>query len=263
MKQLPIGTMILDHSPEIVYPYIDFMASLGMTCCQMCRVFDDLLTDRAASDRLTGTLRDKGIELVSIFMHLRVREGGNGLVSPAERAARFASGCRQMAWASRYGVKYISCHAGYFPQAETAEYEAWIADMRELIRFAGDMGEEFLFETGPESMEDLGHALEDLDEKNAGINFDPANLLWYNKTEPAVFAERLHPYFRLIHCKDAVRPAPGENCGHETVLGEGGTHFFQLLETVLAKGFRGPLVIEREIPFGEERCRDLTNAYAK
>lgn len=263
MNELPIGTMILDHAPEHFYPYVDFMASIGMTCAQICRVTDDLTTNKAESDRLIGYLRDKGIAPLSIFLHTRARDGGNSLVSMPERPARMVSACRQMAWGSRYGVKYISCHVGIFPKADTAEYDAWIADMQELIRFAGDMGEFFLFETGPEAAEDLERALTAIGEKNAGINFDPANLLWYNKTEPAVFAEKLFPWFRLIHCKDAVRPLPGEEYGHETVLGEGGTHFFELLESLLAKNFRGPLIIEREIPFGEERCRDLTNASAK
>ena len=264
MEKLSIGTMIMDHTEDVLYPYIDFMASLGMTSCQICRVTDDLLNDRAASDRFINYLREKKIEPVSIFLHTRVRAGGNGLVSDAERPARFVSACRQMAWGARYGVKYISCHVGGFPEHGTADYDRWIADMQELIRFAADMGQDFLFETGPEPAEDLKQALEDLNEKNAGINFDPANLLWYDKTDPAEFAEMLFPYFRLIHCKDAVRPVPGgEWHGEETVLGEGGTNFFALLESLLKKGFRGPLIIEREIPFGEERCRDLTVASAK
>ena len=81
MEKLSVGTMIMDHTEELLYPYIDFMASCGMTSCQICRVTDDLLNDRAASDRFINYLREKKIDPVSMFLHTRVRDGGNGLVS--------------------------------------------------------------------------------------------------------------------------------------------------------------------------------------
>ena len=258
--------MILDHAEENLYPYLDFMASLGMNCCQICRLPEEKLQangENADTKKFIACLAEKKIAPISIFLNLRARPEGNGLVSEPERAARFVSCCRQMAWGARCGVKYDSCHVGNFPEAGTAEYESWIADMRNLVEFADDMGQDFLFETGPESAEDLERAINDIGKKNVGINFDPANLLIYDKTDPAEFVERLFPHIRLVHCKDARRPVDGAEYGKETVLGEGDTNFFPLLDSILAKGFRGPLVIEREIPFGEARCKDLREASAK
>ena len=63
-----------------------------------------------------------------------------------------------------------------------------------------------------------------------------------------------------IHCKDAVRPQPGCEFGHETRLGEGGTRFRELFRRLYERGYRGPLTIEREIAEGEERNRDIRNA---
>lgn len=266
MKELQIGTMITDHTEENLYPYLDFMASLGMNCCQICRLPEEKLMangENADTKKFIAYLEEKKIAPVSIFLNLRVRPGRSGLVPVPERASRFASCCRQMAWGAKYGVKYDSCHVGIFPEAGTEEYEAWIADMRELINFADDMGQYFLFETGPETAEDLERAITDIGKKNVGINFDPANLLIYDKTDPEVFVERLFPHIKLVHCKDARRPVDGAEYGKETVLGEGDTNFFPLLDSILARGFRGPLVIEREIPYGEARNKDLTEACAK
>ena len=266
MSILPIGTMIRDHSEENLYPYLDFLASLGMNCCQICRMPETKLAangNNEESEKFVAYLRKTGLVPISIFLNLRVRTGGNGLVSPAERAARFVFSCRQMTWGAKNGVKYFTCHAGVFPKSGTPEYDAWIADMKEFVRFAGDLGEDFLFETGPESADDLGQAICDIDEKNVGINFDPANLLIYDKTDPAEFVDKLFPYIRLVHCKDSRRPLDGAAHGKETVLGEGDTNFFPLLDSILARGFRGPLVIEREIPAGEQLCKDTAEAYAK
>ena len=266
MNVLPIGTMIRDHSEENLYPFLDFLAELGMNCCQICRMPEEKLAangENEESRKFTGYLREKGIEPISIFLNLRVRTGGNGLVSPAERAARFVFCCRQMAWGAKHGVKYFTCHAGVFPKCGTPEYAAWVADMKELVKFAGDLGEDFLFETGPESADDLKQTILDIDEKNVGVNFDPANLLIYDQTDPAEFVEKLFPHIRLVHCKDARRPLDGAAHGKETVLGEGDTNFFPLLDSILAKGFRGPLVIEREIPAGEQFRKDVSESYAK
>ena len=114
--------------------------------------------------------------------------------------------------------------------------------------------------SGTETPENLRQLLEDLGEPNAGINFDPANLLIYNNGSPAELAEKLSSKIRVVHCKDANYPAEGETRGHETPLGKGGTDFVALLKRLVAGGFRGPLIIEREIPSGPEQEKDIIEA---
>ena len=83
---------------------------------------------------------------------------------------------------------------------------------------------------------------------------------YYNQDDPAVLVEEMWQYIKVVHCKDAVRPAAGEPHGHETVLGQGGTNFVQLMHTLLGKGYRGPLIIERELPYGPEQQKDVAEA---
>ncbi len=167
-----------------------------------------------------------------------------------------------MLWGGRIGVRYISCHAGVFPEVGTREFADFAKDMKFLARFAADLGQDFLFETGPESAETLQTAMEMIDEDNTGINFDPANLLIYNQTEPTLFVERLFHKIRLIHCKDGKRPEPGQRRGSQFPLGQGDTHFEDLLRMILSKGFRGPLILERETPHDDTHFDEQRKAFS-
>ena len=50
--------------------------------------------------------------------------------------------------------------------------------------------------------------------------------------------------------------------GKETPLGKGDTRFAGLLLQLVNRGFRGPLIIERELPLGPEQQRDVAEAIA-
>jgi sugar phosphate isomerase/epimerase len=132
--------------------------------------------------------------------------------------------------------------------------------MKPLLRFAATCGQEFLFETGSETADGLHGLLEDIGEPNAGVNFDPANVLIYGKGDPAEFVAKFGSRIKVVHCKDANPPEAGAARGRETPLGKGSTHFSALLGRLLDSGFCGPLVIERELPPGPEQERDVAEA---
>lgn len=80
-----------------------------------------------------------------------------------DRAERMILSCRQMDWGKRYGIRYITCHAGFVPEERNEFYERFIADMKQLVRFAAANGQEFLFETGTEADEGIpGHLQEEI-----------------------------------------------------------------------------------------------------
>ena len=167
---------------------------------------------------------------------------------------------RQMEWAVRRGVRLVSCHAGFLAGKRDPFYAGFVADMKQLLRFAAACGQEFLFETGSETADGLHGLLEDIGEPNAGVNFDPANVLIYGKGDPAEFVAKFGSRIKVVHCKDANPPEAGAARGRETPLGRGSTHFASLLGNLLDSGFRGPLVIERELPPGPEQERDVAEA---
>ena len=66
------------------------------------------------------------------------------------------------------------------------------------------------FETGQETAELLRRTLDELKCSNLKVNFDPANVLLYDKGDPLRAVEILGPDIRSVHVKDANRPTtPG------------------------------------------------------
>jgi sugar phosphate isomerase/epimerase len=262
-----VGTLL--RCGDVTERRIAFFREAGLDCLQIAGVYEDWLAPtpeaRKASDELFDLFKKYGMAVPSLFLSYTGQDWNNpeetvGLVPAATRSARMVATCRQMEWAARRGIRLISCHAGFLSGERDAFHARFVDDMKQLLRFAAACGQEFLFETGSETAEGLNQLLEDIGEPNAGINFDPANILIYGKGDPAQFAEKLGSRIKLVHCKDANPPAAEAVRGRETPLGKGSTNFATLLKRVLDSGFQGPLVIERELPPGPEQEKDVAEA---
>ena len=262
-----IGTIL--RCGQITEERVGFFRKIGLDCFQIAGVLEEWLAPtpaaRQASDAFFELFRKYDMTVPTMFLSYAGQNwadprNGIGLFPLPTRTERMLLSCRQLEWAARYGIKLIACHAGFVPEEKGEFYDRLIADMKQLLRFAASYGQEFLFETGTETPETLRQLLEDLGEPNAGVNFDPANLLIYNNGDPAELAEKLFSRIRVVHCKDANYPAAGEVRGHETPLGKGETRFVALLERLVAGGFRGPLIIERELRPGPEQEKDIAEA---
>ena len=261
-----IGTIL--RCGQITEGRVAFFREAGLDCFQIAGVYEDWLAPtseaRRASDGFFELFRKYGMTVPTMFLSYAGQwdnpKAGFGLVPVPTRSERMVVSCRQMAWAARYGITFITCHAGILPEKKGDFYNRFVADMKQLIRFAAALGQEFLFETGTETPEDLRRLLEDLGEPNVGINFDPANLLIYGNGDPAELVDKLGDRIRVVHCKDANPPADGAVRGRETPLGKGSTNFAALLRRLLDSGFRGPLIIERELPPGPEQEKDIAEA---
>ena len=260
--ELRIGTLL--RLPQMTAEMIAFLKSAGLETTQIARASDDWMNGAAGvrkSEESFKLLAEHGLDCVSLFMMMAPGTTGDGFVTEEWRAARMLFATRQLLWAKKHGIQYITCHVGALSNiGEGDAYKRLVADFQQLLRFAEENGQFFLFETGPESVAGLKKIFADINSPNLGINFDPANFLYYNQDDPAVLVEEMWQYIKVVHCKDAVRPASGEPHGHETVLGQGGTNFVQLMHALLGKGYRGPLIIERELPYGPEQQKDVAEA---
>src|SRR4030095_8184239 len=83
------------------------------------------------------------------------------------------------------GLKLVTFHAGFLPHEKgDPEFEK----LQHRIRLVADLfaakGIDLAFETGQESAETLKGFLEKLGRSNMGVNFDPANMLLYDKGDP-------------------------------------------------------------------------------
>ncbi|HVV71824.1 MAG TPA: sugar phosphate isomerase/epimerase family protein [Verrucomicrobiae bacterium] len=157
------------------------------------------------------------------------------------------------------GLELVTFHAGFVPQDEADPAFAKMVDRLRKVAdiFASDhvlLG----LETGQETATALLHLLGKLDRTNVVVNFDPANMLLYDKGNPLEALRALGPWIKQVHIKDAVRTKQPGTWGEEVPAGTGQVDlrsFFRILDELK---FSGDFVIEREA--GSRRVEDIRHA---
>ena len=84
----------------------------------------------------------------------------------------------------RLGVKYLSMHAGFIDHNDVEYARKFYDRIKMLADAAGENGIKLLLETGQESAAELREFLEELKHGAVGVNFDPANMILYDKGDP-------------------------------------------------------------------------------
>lgn len=156
------------------------------------------------------------------------------------------------------GSEYIMMHVGFLDHTDAAYAKKFYERVRYLGDRASEEGISLLMETGQETAEELQRFVEELNHPNVLLNFDPANLILYNKDEPLSALRRLAPWIRHIHIKDALRTAVPGTWGSEVAWGDGQVNAFAFLNTLAEVGYTGAIAVEREA--GEQRVKDITTA---
>ena len=159
------------------------------------------------------------------------------------------------------GARYLSMHAGFIDSSDDKNTEK----LRERIKHLADAAAEnqimLLMETGQETAAGLHEFLEDLNHPAVAVNFDPANMILYNKGNPVEALKTLQGWVEHIHIKDAVRAKEPGRWGLEVPWGEGQVGANDFLRALDEIGFEGVLAIEREA--GDDRFGDIKLAVEK
>jgi sugar phosphate isomerase/epimerase len=178
-----------------------------------------------------------------------------GVVPDATWPETFANFKQMVAIAQRAGLDQVTFHAGFLPHdAADPEYIKLSKRLGQVADLFADHGLTCSLETGQEEAPALRHFLEELGKPNVGVNFDPANLILYDKGDPIAGLKTLLAHVRSCHIKDAKRTRVPGTWGEEVVVGTGEVDwpaFFATLES----GFNGTLALEREA--GDSRLADL------
>ena len=184
-----------------------------------------------------------------------------GIVPIKYRTERVKQLKAQLDFVGACGVKLISTHAGFIPESPNdPAYDGVVNTLRELADYAAQYGIWFNLETGQETPTTLRRVIIDTGAENIGINLDPANLMMYGKANPVDAVGVFGEYVRSVHIKDGCYPTGDmKKLGNEMPVGEGMVDFAALLPALEAKGFNGPLVIEREIS-GPKQVEDVKRA---
>lgn len=157
------------------------------------------------------------------------------------------------------GLTDLMLHAGFLPEPDDPDRKPFLDTLGQVSGLAQAQGITVAFETGQETADLLRRTLDDLRCANLKVNFDPANVLLYDKGDPLRAVEILGPDIRSVHVKDARRPAQPGTWGEEVPLGQGQVNIKAFVQTLKKVGYRGPLCIEREVGTQEERVRDLAH----
>ncbi len=155
------------------------------------------------------------------------------------------------------GLSDLMLHAGFIPERSSPDRDPFLETLKTAAAAARSAGVTLAFETGQEQASLLRLTLDELAEPSLKINFDPANMLLYDMGDPIEAVRILGPDIKSVHCKDAKRPTTSGEWGTEVPLGEGEVDFPQFLKTLHEVGYRGPLMIEREVGDQAARIRDI------
>jgi len=161
--------------------------------------------------------------------------------------------------AQRMGLPLVTFHAGFLPHEESdPSFAKLIARLRQVADLFAGKKIAVGLETGQEVADTMATFLKKLDRANVGVNFDPANIILYDKGDPVAALRTLGPWIKQCHMKDAVRTKTPGTWGEEVRLGTGQVDWKGFFRALDAAGFKGNLNIEREA--GKERVADIRAA---
>ena len=184
-------------------------------------------------------------------------EKTGGFGDPATRPERLERFKWSLARTKELGLTDIMLHAGFIPEVGAPERKAFLDTLTQVADLAKQAGVIVAFETGQESATLLRRTLDDLKAPNLKVNFDPANMLLYDKDEPLKVLDLLAPDIRSVHLKDAKRPTVKGSWGEEVPLGTGQTDTKGFVKALQRIGYAGALCIEREVGTQADRYRDI------
>lgn len=153
------------------------------------------------------------------------------------------------------GVKFLTMHAGFIDETNPAYAGKFHDRIQSLADIAAEKGVVLLLETGQETAEQLRDFLSRLNHPAVGVNFDPANMILYDKGEPIESVKVLGLWIKHIHIKDAVRTTQPGTWGQEVPWGEGQVGPEAFIDALAEIGYQGVLAIEREA--GNDRFADI------
>jgi sugar phosphate isomerase/epimerase len=163
------------------------------------------------------------------------------------------------ALARQLGLKLVTFHAGFLPHEETDPNFAKMlrrlaetADVFQAVNIAVGL------ETGQETAPVLVRLLQKLKRPNVGVNFDPANMILYDKGDPIAALRVLGPWIRQVHIKDARRTKVPGTWGEEVAAGTGEVDWRAFFAVLRELKYTGDFVIEREA--GSQRVADIRTA---
>lgn len=246
----------------------DLIAKLQETGVRRVQLALDPLRDEPAVwDKTPELLQQAGINIVSgmfgcvgeDYTTLETIRVTGGIAPDATWAQNWKNIQATADLAKKLGLKLVTFHAGFLPHEESdpsfAKLKERLIQTADIFRARGIM---LGLETGQETAGVLFDFLHRHGKPNLGVNFDPANMILYDKGNPIEALRKLGHWVRQVHIKDARRTKIPGTWGEEVVAGTGEVDWREFFAVLTQAGFRGDFCIEREA--GAQRIEEIRTA---
>lgn len=244
---------------------LDALAAIGISRVQLA--LDPLRENPSVWGQFAEQARARGVTIVSgmfgtvgeDYTTLETIKRTGGVVPDATWDANWRNIQAVAGIAAQLGLRTVTFHAGFLPHDEGDPAFTKLLDRIErMATLFGKHKIDLGFETGQETADTLASFLRRLNRPNVGVNFDPANMILYDKGDPIAALRTLGPWLKQCHIKDAKRTRVPGTWGEEVTVGTGEVDWPAFLRALATLGYRGNLCIEREA--GEQRVADIRAA---
>jgi sugar phosphate isomerase/epimerase len=264
MNALEIGVCSWSLQVTCVNELAGLMTNLGLSAVQIA-CGDPHHAAWSEGDSMPAAALASGLNLTGAMLGFpgedyttpaSIKDTG-GFGNPATRVERL----ERLSWALDRTIALelndLMLHAGFIPEIGDSARPAFLDTLGRAASMAALKGIILAFETGQETAILLRKTLDELKCPNVKVNFDPANMLLYDKGDPLQAIDILGPDIRSVHVKDAIAPTVEGQWGEELPLGKGRVNIPAFISALKRVGYKGPLCIEREVGDQASRINDI------
>jgi sugar phosphate isomerase/epimerase len=246
-------------APDQVFRALDRIGLRRIQCA-----LDPLREDPAAWGTFAARCAAEGVTIVAGMFGCEgedyatmesIRRTG-GIVPDATWPANWRNIQRTAELAGELGLGVVTFHAGFLPHEESdPAFAVLLERMQRVADVFAARKIQLGLETGQETAATLAAFLQRLARDNVGVNFDPANMILYDKGDPIAALRLLAPWLKQCHLKDANRTRVPGTWGDEVPVGTGQVEWREFFAVLRAAGFTGYCCFEREA--GAQRIEDI------
>ncbi|NOT00239.1 MAG: sugar phosphate isomerase/epimerase [Phycisphaerales bacterium] len=171
-----------------------------------------------------------------------------GFGNPETLDERLSLVGRAASIATDIGLKLLAAHWGCIPHSPSSPDFGRLRDnVCRAVEICAERGITLLAETGAEPAEALREFIERITVAPTGVNFDPANFVAHATGDPVKAVTILADRIQQVHVKDVSAPADSaRRRGDIAALGSGDANIPRVISKLRARGYTGPLLLERK-----------------
>lgn len=248
--------------PETPQQLVDYLNRIGLNRVQLD--LDPFREHAAAWSDAPVLFAESGIQPVSgmfrtvgeDYSTLETIRVTGGVVPDSTWEQNWSNAQVTARTATRLGLSLVMFHAGFLPHdPNDPAFKKLAGRVSKIARLFAESGITLGLETGQETAAELKVFLEILNEPNVAVNFDPANMLLYDKGDPVEALRTLGPWVKGVHLKDAFKTKVPGTWGEERAVGTGEVDWSGFFTALADVEYQGWLCFEREA--GDRRVEDI------